>query len=149
MVPRTGPLSASSARATTSWYQRGKSSARGVSAPLVAAAFPVGGRPVAGLSAAVMAAHVTGWPPRTRRGLSPRRCSRYFSRIRSIFTAVALGSSPFSSSNSRRSASASASAVASAAASRASTPSATSLSASATRASTISASGTTRTIFPG
>ena len=31
MVPRTGPLSASSALATTSWYQRGKSSACGVS----------------------------------------------------------------------------------------------------------------------
>ena len=31
MVPRTGPLSASSALATTSWYQRGKSSAWGVS----------------------------------------------------------------------------------------------------------------------
>jgi hypothetical protein len=30
MVPRTGPLSASSAFATTSWYQRGKSSACGV-----------------------------------------------------------------------------------------------------------------------
>jgi hypothetical protein len=27
MVPRTGPLSASSAFASTSWYQRGKSSA--------------------------------------------------------------------------------------------------------------------------
>src|SRR5579883_3233480 len=34
MVPRTGPFSASSARATTSWYQRGKSAARLVSAPL-------------------------------------------------------------------------------------------------------------------
>ena len=31
IVPRTGPLSASSAFAMTSWYQRGKSSARGVS----------------------------------------------------------------------------------------------------------------------
>ena len=31
MVPRTGPLSASSALVITSWYQRGKSSARGVS----------------------------------------------------------------------------------------------------------------------
>src|SRR3954464_12993689 len=31
MVPRTGPLSASSALATTSWYQRGKSSDCGVS----------------------------------------------------------------------------------------------------------------------
>src|SRR4051812_25625768 len=31
IVPRTGPLSASSALAITSWYQRGKSSARGVS----------------------------------------------------------------------------------------------------------------------
>ena len=31
IVPRTGPLSASSALATTSWYQRGKSSAWGVS----------------------------------------------------------------------------------------------------------------------
>src|SRR5687768_13655872 len=30
IVPRTGPFSASSALATTSWYQRGKSSARGV-----------------------------------------------------------------------------------------------------------------------
>ena len=30
IVPRTGPLSASSALATTSWYQRGKSSAWGV-----------------------------------------------------------------------------------------------------------------------
>src|SRR5579875_3624590 len=30
MVPRTGPLSASSAWVTTSWYQRGKSLARGV-----------------------------------------------------------------------------------------------------------------------
>src|SRR5487761_287340 len=36
IVPRTGPFSASSARATTSWYQRGKSTARGVSAPLPA-----------------------------------------------------------------------------------------------------------------
>src|SRR3954454_8034598 len=31
MVPRTGPFSASSALLRTSWYQRGKSSARGVS----------------------------------------------------------------------------------------------------------------------
>src|ERR671919_335401 len=31
IVPRTGPLSASSALATTSWYQRGKSSAWAVS----------------------------------------------------------------------------------------------------------------------
>src|SRR5437899_927309 len=31
IVPRTGPFSASSALATTSWYQRGKSSACGVS----------------------------------------------------------------------------------------------------------------------
>src|SRR5689334_6899970 len=31
MVPRTGPLSASCALAIRSWYQRGKSSARGVS----------------------------------------------------------------------------------------------------------------------
>src|SRR5438552_1623096 len=31
MVPRTGPLSASSALVIRSWYQRGKSSARGVS----------------------------------------------------------------------------------------------------------------------
>src|SRR5437764_15030400 len=31
MVPRTGPLSASSALVTRSWYQRGKSSAWGVS----------------------------------------------------------------------------------------------------------------------
>src|SRR6266581_2289656 len=30
IVPRTGPLSASSALVTTSWYQRGKSSACGV-----------------------------------------------------------------------------------------------------------------------
>src|SRR4051794_7014957 len=30
IVPRTGPLSASSALARTSWYQRGKSSACGV-----------------------------------------------------------------------------------------------------------------------
>src|SRR5438132_4333291 len=30
MVPRTGPFSASSALATTSWYQRGKSVAWGV-----------------------------------------------------------------------------------------------------------------------
>src|SRR5262245_20460062 len=30
IVPRTGPLSASSALLRTSWYQRGKSSARGV-----------------------------------------------------------------------------------------------------------------------
>ncbi len=37
MVPRTGPLSASSALATTSWYQRGKSSARGVSTRAMAA----------------------------------------------------------------------------------------------------------------
>src|ERR1022692_4099584 len=34
IVPRTGPFSAISAPATTSWYQRGKSSARGVSPPL-------------------------------------------------------------------------------------------------------------------
>src|SRR4051794_19669096 len=34
MVPRTGPLSASSALATTSWYQRGKSSDCGVSTVL-------------------------------------------------------------------------------------------------------------------
>ena len=32
IVPRTGPFSASSALATTSWYQRGKSSACGVKA---------------------------------------------------------------------------------------------------------------------
>ena len=44
MVPRTGPLSASSARATTSWYQRGKSSARGVSPPLAAPARSASGR---------------------------------------------------------------------------------------------------------
>ena len=31
IVPRTGPLSASCALAMRSWYQRGKSSARGVS----------------------------------------------------------------------------------------------------------------------
>src|SRR6476469_1017913 len=34
IVPRTGPLSASSALATTSWYQRGKSSDWGVSTVL-------------------------------------------------------------------------------------------------------------------
>ena len=34
IVPRTGPLSASSALAMTSWYQRGKSSACGVSTVL-------------------------------------------------------------------------------------------------------------------
>src|SRR6266536_3852235 len=37
MVPRTGPLSASSALAIRSWYQRGKSSARGVSTRATAA----------------------------------------------------------------------------------------------------------------
>src|SRR5262245_49192152 len=37
MVPRTGPLSASSAFASTSWYQRGKSSARGVSTRAIGA----------------------------------------------------------------------------------------------------------------
>src|SRR2546421_5278902 len=47
MVPRTGPLSASSALAITSWYQRGKSSARGVStratsAELSGSVFPRG-----------------------------------------------------------------------------------------------------------
>src|SRR5829696_2718091 len=36
MVPRTGPLSASSALEITSWYQRGKSSARGVSTRAIA-----------------------------------------------------------------------------------------------------------------
>src|SRR5689334_12339590 len=36
IVPRTGPFSASSAFATTSWYQRGKSSAWGVSTPAIA-----------------------------------------------------------------------------------------------------------------
>src|SRR5712692_8899147 len=36
MVPRTGPFSASSAFWSTSWYQRGKSSARGVSTRLAA-----------------------------------------------------------------------------------------------------------------
>src|SRR5271169_1300850 len=35
MVPRTGPFSAISARAMTSWYQRGKSSARVTIAPLL------------------------------------------------------------------------------------------------------------------
>ena len=35
MVPRTGPLSAISAPAITSWYQRGKSSARDTMAPFV------------------------------------------------------------------------------------------------------------------
>src|SRR5947207_701363 len=35
IVPRTGPFSASSALATTSWYQRGKSSAWGVSTPAI------------------------------------------------------------------------------------------------------------------
>src|SRR5271168_1091510 len=38
IVPRTGPLSAISARATTSWYHRGKSSDRDTIAPLVMAA---------------------------------------------------------------------------------------------------------------
>src|SRR4051812_27467552 len=38
IVPRTGPLSASSAFATTSWYQRGKSSERGVSTGALAMA---------------------------------------------------------------------------------------------------------------
>src|SRR5665213_975115 len=38
IVPRTGPLSAISARAITSWYQRGKSSARDTIAPLPMAA---------------------------------------------------------------------------------------------------------------
>src|ERR1700740_3252307 len=37
MVPRTGPLSANSAFASTSWYQRGKSSARGVSTRAIGA----------------------------------------------------------------------------------------------------------------
>src|SRR6478735_3593657 len=37
IVPRTGPLSASSALATTSWYQRGKSSDWGVSTVLAMA----------------------------------------------------------------------------------------------------------------
>ena len=40
MVPRTGPLSASSALAITSWYQRGKSTARGVSTALAMAPDP-------------------------------------------------------------------------------------------------------------
>src|SRR5260370_19961534 len=44
MVPRAGPLSASSAWATTSWYQRGKSWARG------------GGRDLA------MGGEARGWP---------------------------------------------------------------------------------------
>ncbi len=35
MVPRAGPLSAISAPAITSWYQRGKSSSRVTMAPLV------------------------------------------------------------------------------------------------------------------
>src|SRR3954454_20160504 len=38
IVPRTGPLSASSALARTSWYQRGKSASRGVRTPLMARA---------------------------------------------------------------------------------------------------------------
>src|ERR1700677_3610079 len=38
IVPRTGPLSAISARAMTSWYQRGKSSSRDTIAPLLMAA---------------------------------------------------------------------------------------------------------------
>src|SRR6202034_2622093 len=38
IVPRTGPLSAISAPATTSWYQRGKSASRDTIAPLVMAA---------------------------------------------------------------------------------------------------------------
>jgi hypothetical protein len=36
IVPRTGPFSASCALATTSWYQRGKSSAWGVSTRAIA-----------------------------------------------------------------------------------------------------------------
>src|SRR5580698_8353208 len=42
MVPRTGPFSAISARAITSWYQRGKSSARDTIAPLVMGAQDIG-----------------------------------------------------------------------------------------------------------
>src|SRR4029450_7690742 len=54
IVPRTGPLSASCALAMRSWYQRGKSSARGVSTramrqhPSATAAQPAG-RPSRGL----------------------------------------------------------------------------------------------------
>src|SRR5580704_3322805 len=44
MVPRTGPLSAISARAITSWYQRGKSSARDTIAPLLMGAQVTGVR---------------------------------------------------------------------------------------------------------
>src|ERR1700734_3398993 len=44
IVPRTGPLSAISARAMTSWYQRGKSSARDTIAPLLMAAQVTGAR---------------------------------------------------------------------------------------------------------
>src|SRR5271166_4370002 len=72
MVPRTGPLSASSARATTSWYQRGKSEALGVSPP-----FDAGDRSASG--ALVMAGQATGWaagPWREPSGRPPRSAVR-------------------------------------------------------------------------
>src|SRR5438105_7191923 len=48
MVPRAGPFSASSALATTSWYQRGKSSDWGVSTLLGIARVRVASAAVAG-----------------------------------------------------------------------------------------------------
>src|ERR1019366_4597610 len=62
IVPRTGPLSAISARAITSWYQRGKSSARDTIAPLLMAAQVTG----------VAGAPPTGPGPSTA---SLRRCT--------------------------------------------------------------------------
>src|SRR5919107_101753 len=61
IVPRTGPLSASSALATTSWYQRGKSSARGVRTGALA----IGGEATGGGGGAVAGdgAAVTGRRP--------------------------------------------------------------------------------------
>src|SRR5262245_13622744 len=48
MVPRAGPFSASSAFATTSWYQRGKSSPWGVSTGALAMAAEGTGDPLPG-----------------------------------------------------------------------------------------------------
>src|SRR2546426_812113 len=76
IVPRTGPLSASSALATTSWYQRGKSSLCGVSTGALAIASDVSGPslPFWRLSptyASARAARMQGVAPRVRFAPSP------------------------------------------------------------------------------
>src|SRR5262249_51696471 len=79
MVPRTGPLSASSALLIRSWYQRGKSSARGVRTGAFAMA-----RWYGGTSARRESICHAGWRGRTdgsqgvlRTPWTPRRARSY------------------------------------------------------------------------